>query len=260
MKIRWKKLLFLAFGCLAMSNAAVAAMPNFIVPTAWRNVASGLEYTTISNFADFPGGNLHVFKIDLQHYNLRIGLTKNADGGNKTLQQLMREENAIIAVNGGFFSPDDKPLGLLVSQGKLLNSLRPTSWWGIFSIHGTQAQITARKDYQFDATTDFAIQAGPRLVVNEQIPNIASNVDYRTALGITKDGRVIIAVTENLMLTTQELAEIMRRPENMGGLGCVNALNLDGGHSTQMYTRLATLLLQVPSFTQVADSILVVPR
>lgn len=259
MKIRWEKL-FLALGCLII-NSALAVMPAFVVPTPWKNVAAGLEYTAISNFSDFPGGSLHVFRIDPQHYNFRIGVTKDPAGeDNKTLQQLMREQNAIIAINGGFFAPDDKPLGLLISQGKLLNSLRPTSWWGVFSILGTQPKITARKDYQPDPAIDFAIQAGPRLLVNGQIPNTTSNIDYRTALGITKDGRIIIAVTENLMLTTQELAEIMRRSDKEGGLGCINALNLDGGHSTQMYTRLSNLLLQVPSFTQVADAVLVVPK
>ena len=62
------------------------------------------------------------------------------------------------------------------------------------------------------------------------------------------------------MLSLQELATMMQRPTEEGGLGCVDALNLDGGHSTQLYANLPGFSLQVMSATRVADAVLVVPN
>jgi exopolysaccharide biosynthesis protein len=71
---------------------------------------------------------------------------------------------------------------------------------------------------------------------------------------------VILLATENLLLSTTDLATIMRNKTADGGLECVDAINFDGGHSTQLYTRLQNFNLQVPSFTAVADAVLVSPR
>lgn len=58
----------------------------------------------------------------------------------------------------------------------------------------------------------------------------------RTAVGFLEDGRVILLVADGRIdssqgATTLEMAQIMK------GLGCVGALNLDGGGSTGMWVR-----------------------
>ena len=56
----------------------------------------------------------------------------------------------------------------------------------------------------------------------------------RTAIGYTKDNHVIIVTADgregsSIGLTLNELARLMQ------SLGCINAMNLDGGGSTVMY-------------------------
>ena len=49
----------------------------------------------------------------------------------------------------------------------------------------------------------------------------------------------------------EQVAETLRLPESQNGLGLFNALNLDGGSSTQVYSRTRQFRLTVPSFIAV---------
>ena len=74
-------------------------------------------------------------------------------------------------------------------------------------------------------------------------------------MGISPDGRVIILVTENAPMTTTALAELFRSPP----LNCKEALNLDGGSSSQLYADIGSLQLNVHGFSNVSDAIVVKP-
>lgn len=91
--------------------------------------------------------------------------------------------------------------------------------------------------------TVFAIGAGPRLVKNgsvfvtgkeEEFPSdITVGRAPRTAVGVTKDGHIILFVVDGrrtscIGMTLQELAQFMQE------LGAVDAMNLDGGGSSEM--------------------------
>lgn len=252
MTLRFNRCFFILM-CF-LTNACYSA------PTVWQTLAPGLSYTQISHFPAFPQGQVHAFQIDLRHYRFSIHLTQNHDQSvPMSLPELMPQQNAVIAVNGGFFSPEYKPLGLRISGGQLIKPLKPTAWWGVFFIKDSRARVVSQKNYSADIHPDFAIQAGPRLLDQGIIPKLKLDIDDRTALGINRAGKVILVATNNLMLSTVELARLMQRSEAEGGLGCVEALNLDGGHSTQLYTRLPNFSLQLPSYLPVADAILVTP-
>ena len=79
-------------------------------------------------------------------------------------------------------------------------------------------------------------------------------------MGFHKDNDIIIVVSEGAQLTTVQLAEILRRSEKHGGLGCLFALNLDGGSSSQVYAEVGDFVLDAPSFRAVADGLAVYPR
>lgn len=239
-------------------------LPAFAgAPTTWQQLANGLEYTHLSGFLAFPDGKLHAFRIDLAQYQLRV-LPLTPGSTDDAFHQLMKQQHAALAVNGSFFASNGtalKPLGLRVDQGTLTTPLRNISWWGVFYIQDQQARVVANNQYAADQKPDFAIQAGPRLIVDGQvIPTLKPGTDLRTALCVQKSGKVIVLATQDVLLSTTDLADVMQRSEQQGGLDCQQALNLDGGHSTQLYARVGDFSLMVPSFSQVADAVLVVPR
>ncbi len=176
------------------------------------------------------------------------------------MANLAESNHAVIATNGGFFTPELKPLGLRVDQGEQKNPLKATAWWGVFLIKEGKPQIVAQKNYRPDKSIEFAIQSGPRLLVNGKIPALKPGLDNRTALCITKDKKVVLLATENLPISTGDLAKILGSNDKKGGLGCIDALNLDGGSSTQLYANVNRFKLKVSGFTTVSDAVLVVPR
>lgn len=257
MRLRqWIKFGWLAFWLiLSIPKEALAD------PTVWRTVQPGLEYARIGGFTGFPNGYIHAFRVDLKRFSFSSVKTQaNLQSRGYSLPALLQQKGAVLATNGGFFTPDFQPLGLRISEGKQYSDTWPTAWWGVFYIAQGQAHIVSKNGYAPNPNMNFALQVGPRLLVDGSIPQLKPDIDYRTALGITAQGQVIVLATENVLLSTGQLAEIMRKKGSLGGLDCVNAINLDGGHSTQLYARSGDLTVQVQSYAPVADVVLVTPQ
>ena len=108
---------------------------------------------------------------------------------------------------------------------------------------GDQIKITQTLGDIWDKTI-YAISAGPRLVKNgnllvtskeELFPSdITTGRAPRTAVGVTKDGHVLLFVVDgrqqsSIGMTLLELAALMQE------WGAVDAMNLDGGGSSEMF-------------------------
>lgn len=227
--------------------------------TEWTNLKPGLDYVAIQPISDLKSSFVHAFRIDLSYYHLMLAFpSKDKMAGNVELWT--KEYEALLGINGGFFDPQFHPLGLRVNQKAIKNPLKAISWWGVFHIQNNRAQITSQREYFFQKSTDFAIQSGPRLIVNGKIPTLKPGSANRTALGITNSGKVIILATENLPITTYELAALMQKPETQEGLDCKDAINLDGGTSTQLYAKINQFKLDIPGLKNIADAVLLVEK
>lgn len=220
--------------------------------TEWQHLAPGLDYTVLN----LDTGKLHAFKIDLKENKLALISPPQPSA----IKDMVTDEHALLAVNAGFFTPDGKPLGLRISDGKMLSPLKPISWWGIFYLRDNTPAMSSFKAFKLNNDIDFAIQAGPRLLVNSSTLHLKEGIDNRTAIGYNKNNDIIIVVSEDAQLTTVQLAEILGRSERNGGLGCLFALNLDGGSSSQVYAKIGDFVLDIPSFRPVADGLAVYPR
>ena len=255
MKLLFWKCFFVLVVCLAFTAIWAST------PTVWQPLAPGLEYTKLSGFAGFPGGAVHAFRIDLQYFRFKLmQVPQNGNSPADDFQQLLSAHHAVLATNGGFFTPEFKPLGLRITDKNELSPTRNISWWGVFFVKENRAYLVPQQDYRPDTQIDFAIQAGPRLLVHsERVSGLNTKIDTRTALGITANDKVVLLTTEDLLISTIDLADLLKRPQEEGGLGCVEAINLDGGHSAQMYTLLPNFSLAVSNNARVADAILVIP-
>ena len=222
----------------------------------WREITPGIEYL------DLPGQKLpmwthiHAFRIDLHRQELAIVLAKTIPSSDQIYApNFKRYSHSLMAINGGFFSSKSNPLGLRISHYQQINPLKPISWWGVFYIKNQKAHMVNLNGFHAK-DPEFAIQAGPRLLVNKDILALKPGLANRSAIGIDTNGQVIILVTENLPLSTTELASIMRNPP----LNCEQALNLDGGNSSQLYAHMKQFHLNVLGLSEVSDAIVVKPR
>lgn len=229
--------------------------------TEWQTLAPGLLYTTINiDQEDNISGKLHAFQIDLNQYYLESVSANSLNKNSASVENLTKSVNGLIGINGGFFNPGQQMLGLRVQNGKILNPIRPITWWHIFFIAHHKPYLVEPLNFNVNNNIEFAIQAGPRLVVQGKVlSTLKPGVDARSAIGMTRDNKIILAATEDISLSTDALAKILSRSSQQDGLECYNALNLDGGSSTQLYAKVGMFELNVPNFNTIADAIVVAP-
>lgn len=248
-----KRVLFIIFFCLLLPASATPKGAY-----VWNQLTPGLAYTSFafSPAEGAPSTTLHAFRIDPAHYRLDVVVAKDEKVGS-TAAEMARSAKAMIVINGGFFTPEHASIGLLVQNGWELKPIHRTSWWSVFAMAGDQAAIFAPKAIGDPRRYRVAIQAGPRLVVNGQVPKLKESVAARSTIGIADDGKVVIAITQGPGIQMAELARRMSAPQLAGGLGCPNAMALDGGSSSQLYAKIKKFELSIPNIARVTNGLAV---
>lgn len=251
-----RSLLIVALTLLTPAGAAGTPKAAYV----WIHLAEGLAYTTYSFAAgDKNRSAIHAFLIDPQRYRFDVLLAEKEKEGS-TVKTLAQSAKATLAVNGGFFTPRHTSIGLIIKDGRRIRRLHRTSWWSIFAMKKDGAHILSRKQFRRTKGVQMALQVGPRLVINGNIPRLKDGVATRSALGITKTGRVVIAITSGYGLFLKELARRMAASRWEGGLECTNAMALDGGRSSQLYAHIGEFELDLPGAAKITNGIGVFPK
>lgn len=188
---------------------------------------------------------LRILRIDLDKFSLRVMDCRSWGVDRMEIKTLAKKAQALAAVNGGFFQPDYRPLGLLIVDGQETNPLRKTDW-GIFMIKDQLPRIIHTQEFQNSQGISQAIQVGPRLVVGGRELRLKKQSAKRSALGITYKNQIILLNSEDSQVFAQDLAHVFWLSEAEGGLACRDALCLDGGGSAQMYAEYKSLLIDLP--------------
>lgn len=219
----------------------------------WRELSSGIEYQDLEGGLLTPWSHVHAFRIDLSKNQLALVTAKTLALKNASADQFAEHSKALLSINGGFFDHEFNPLGLRINNKKMESPLKRISWWGIFYVKDNQPHISSVKRFNHDGGIEFAVQSGPRLLIKGKIPSLKPGIADRSALGITADGKVIILVSTNSAMSTYELARMLKLPP----LLCTDAINLDGGSSSQLYAHIDSFRLNVHGFSNVSDAIIV---
>ena len=113
-------------------------------------------------------------------------------------------------------------------DGRKEQTFFPQYTWGMFYIQDGAPHLALSEGRLPNGVTQ-AIECKPRLVVNGVLQTFKPQPSAaRSAVGLDADGRLLLAATKGF-LTLEQWAACLR-----DGLGCVDALNLDGGPSTQL--------------------------
>jgi len=244
-----KKISLLCFFFFSPQIAFSSPKPAYV----WNVVSDGIRYTSFF----FDQTNLHAFEIDPTRVRLDVITASDAEKMGTTIEILKKRSNALLAINGGFFTQQHASIGLLIQSGKERNRLHKTSWWSIFSMEGDTPRITEPSKYIPLSTTIMALQAGPRLVIKGIIPKLKEERAARSGIGITKEGKVIIAITEGAEITMRTFAEAFVLSRWKGGFECEDAMNLDGGSSSQLFAEIGKFKLSIPGRSRIPNGIAV---
>jgi hypothetical protein len=214
-----------------------------IADAAWqsRPVALGVTWKS-HRFAELFGAPQSVELLIAELREPQVAIRFAAGDGLTATSALAAPTRAIAAVNGGYFTKEAKPSGWLRIDGADLGAARPRRDAAIAV--GARGRIRIGRCAELDRDeTRHALSAGPLLLRDGRAAPIQGWPDGhalqrhpRTAVGLTaRDELLLVTVAgrtpQAAGMTCPELAELM------SALGCVAAMNLDGGGSTTMWIR-----------------------
>jgi hypothetical protein len=238
---------------LAVSSAGMgpvsAEQPRF--STVAPGIAHAIFEVRPPDAAPFSG---HAFKIDLGVAELRL-VPAGEPSARRTVEQIVAPYPAVVAVNASFFDKEGRAMGLAVDEGRVM-ALGKQRSWGALVIDGTNGRIMLGADIQDHLAHRLVVQGIPRLLVGGKVQQLKPQIGERTA--VCAEGNVVVLVVSTKAEATA-FARFLGDPPDKGGLGCWDALNLDGGASTQLVVKLPALALSLPGGWGVPNALVVAP-
>lgn len=213
--------------------------------------------------------NYYALIFDPAKFDLQIVENPSDEKNRKSLEDIHREQNAVVSLNGSFYSEEFQPTGLLISQNKTLFPLIKADLLnGIFAIsQDHQPKLLTYDQYKKTSPKlNFAIQNGPILIDDQgkiAIEERSTKTANRTAIGLTKDSQIILIFCRNSILnqsdapTLYQFANTILNSPELKDLKIHSLLNLDGGPSTSF--ALANEVYP-EQFEKVENIIIVKPR
>ncbi len=176
-----------------------------------------------------------------------IGVSKYLGEKGEKITTVSKREKAIVSMNaGGFYDPMWKSNGgiahgVVIKNGKIISDYKnSTSVGGFIGFDKDNKLILGKfsKDEALKQGYRDAIEFGPFLIINGKNVKVKGNggwgVAPRSAIGQRRDGIVLFLVINgripsSIGATMNDLIEILQK------YGAINAANLDGGSSTELY-------------------------
>ena len=154
-----------------------------------------------------------------------------------TLGDAFRAQGCVAGVNGGFFHPDWRPSGLVISRGSRINRFETAKLLsGVVYSDGRGTHIARRAQFQDHPGITALLQTGPYLVEGGRTVRGLSTSDPRRRTFIATDGRGRWVLGATLStLTLAELAQCLASPGALTSWRIDQAINLDGGSSTGFF-------------------------
>ncbi len=169
--------------------------------------------------------------------------TENLGKSGQYLTKMAKNNDALIAINGGGFndpnfnSTGGSPLGITVCSGKYVTTDSYGGAGGIIGFTKDDKLVVEKMTLSQAKNKGIrdAVTFGPFLIVNGKASSVLGNGGWgsapRTAIGQRKDGIVLFLVLDGRKVgktgaDMDDLIEIMQR------YGAYNAANLDGGTSS----------------------------
>jgi exopolysaccharide biosynthesis protein len=197
--------------------------------------------------------------LDLAFFSTKSATLRVIDNpkGESDLAAVARRARAIAGVNGGYFDPQNAPVGLLISDGKLIAPLRKARLLsGVLVITKSRVEVIRPGEYSSRKNVLAAAQCGPFLVdAGKPIAGLNETRPARRTFVFTS-GADRGAIGFCSTVTLAQLGEILAIPE----LRVQRALNLDGGSSSAFWFNGEHGVVSIPEQKTVRDFVVITPR
>jgi exopolysaccharide biosynthesis protein len=164
--------------------------------------------------------------------NVRVVDNPNGDD----LAAAMRKLRGLAGVNGGYFDPENAPVGLLISDGKLIAPFRKARLLsGVMVANKGRLDLLRAAEYSPKKSSAAALQCGPFLVDGGVPVGSLNNTRPARRTFIVTTGTDRVALGSCSSVTLAQLGEILATPRLLTDLKVQRALNLDGGSSSAFW-------------------------
>jgi len=235
----------------------------------------GKSYALAGNArVEMFGGVQHIsiIKYNAKKYSTEI-FTSNGKEADIT-SALAKKAGATIAINASYFSGDLMPVTFVKDGGKecgFVKAIEPHRMRGMlmFSKNGKSMDIQTVEPQKYtEATKDYpeAIISGPLLIEEGIVPDYTGKVTEsawesfygkrhpRTIIGYDKDGYFWMIVIDGRSEGNADGANIAEASMICSCLGLYEAINLDGGGSSTIWSK-ETGVINHPTDNQTFDNL-----
>ncbi len=220
----------------------------------WKEISRGLEFRDfLFRFKDGSSSRMASVRLDPDQFHIRLLWQVNKSIFASRAKQVAEKTKAVVVVNAGYFDENGRPLGYFRSGDTVYNSRllfrgrrRALHLGAVFYVRKKSGKVGIATREAFDSKgVQEAFQAGPYLVRGgKPDPGLDAyrefrRPDRRTILALGKDRRLLFLVSEEIGrgISWCELQNFLTLPESEGGLDAAEAMNLDGGSSSQLYVK-----------------------
>jgi len=230
--------------------------------TGWQPLQQGIELRQVRVETSAGAERLTLVRLDPATVRFRVHYDPIAP---RPVAAWAGRLQSPLVINGGYFTPENETLGLLISDGRVRGNPYG-DFAGMFAVNPLpgppprgkgEEQVSVRwlhdQPYDPDEPLKEALQSFPVLVKPGGVMGFPADADdgrpaRRTVVAQDYQGRILLIVAPRGTLSLHELACFLAESD----LDLDVALNLDGGFSTGLW-------LQVDETSVEIDSLVPVP-
>ena len=222
--------------------------------TGWQDVQAGLErrHVFVLDAANQPRDRLTILRVDPALYDVGVAYRP---GEAQSLEAWQAETEALITVNGGFFTEDYYATGLTVVAGESFG-VSYDDFAGMLAVTDAGTEVRWLREQPFDPseTLHYAVQSFPVLVKPGGVLGFPDEDGFparRTVVAQDRNGNLLFILAPSGFMTLHQMSQWLVDSD----LDLHIALNLDGGPSTGLL--LAGSDLAIPAFSPLPAVIVV---
>ena len=243
--------------------AGLTLAPAVRAQSAWR-LASSESLPTRSpavthrllTFQNDQALEAHLVRFDRHRATLRV--LDLAPGA--TVATAVRASGGLAGVNGGYFTPDRAPRGLVVSKGVKLHPWENTKiLTGVLAVTSRGATLLRNAEFKPSPALREALQAGPFLVDHGKLVTGLNPTHLAERTVLLADTQGVVALLSTGPASLAELGQLLATSGLLPGLKIDRALNLDGGSSTALWVVSDPTNFSRPEWKPVRNAVAILP-